>query len=167
MADYLYAKLFDEALDAFLSMYKNNDPRFLDESAMRSAFFFSCYDMMKAKNLNPLIEYNAAPYRGSPVKADVVLGEFEVAVEFKFEPRYPRLFGWKSKIPVVLWEEVGKDLAKIDSYQKAGVPSSHFIFIDEDGRWASSRQMEGGWRKVSLPDRDIHVAHVIRKGPNI
>lgn len=59
--------------------------------------------------MNPRLEYNAALYRGSTVKADLVLGEYGVAVEFKFEPRYPSQFGWKSKILVVLWEEVYKD----------------------------------------------------------
>jgi hypothetical protein len=165
MADLQYARLFEETFESFMGKYKNNTFRFLDESAMRSALFFDCYDTMVARKIKPLIEYNASPFLGSSVKADLVLGDHEVAVEFKFEPRYPRLLGWKSKIPVVLWEEVGKDLAKIELYQKSGVPISHFIFIDEDGRFASSRSVEGGWKKVTLPDRDIHIAHVTRRAP--
>jgi len=65
-------------------------------------------------------------------KIDLVLGDGDVTLEIKYEPDNSTIP--LGRRPVVLPENVIKDLEKISEYSQKGVEFSYFLFLDEDGQ---------------------------------
>lgn len=84
-------------------------------------------------------------------KTDLVLGDDEVAIEFKLEPDYPGV----SK-PVVFREEVGKDIARLDEYIWRGVKHAHFVMIDEDGFHKKNPRIHKEWGEINIEGKESY-----------
>lgn len=61
---------------------------------------------------------------------DLVLGNDEVIVEIKFEPKYAGVSS-----PVCFADEIVKDVDRLKLAIEHGIPSCHFLLIDEAGCW--------------------------------
>ena len=81
-------------------------------------------------------------------------GNIELAAEFKYEPSYVRnaSFGGdipETKFPVVSWDEVEKDVQRVEDYvstKRARV--AYLVFIDEGGRFSRREAPPGSdWKE--------------------
>lgn len=152
-----YEGVLESSLKSLIEKYQKGEYRFLDENSLRSALFFECLDTIDSLGLKREIEPNA-PIPGTNCKADLILGG-KVVCELKFEPRYPTLFDWKSKKNVVIWSEVLSDISRLETCLKSWALFSHFIIIDEIGKWGS-KIIQGGWQPLPLLGWTSYMGHI-------
>ncbi len=85
----------------------------------------------------------------------MVLGKNEVAVEFKLEPDYPNMA--KSLKPVVLREEVYKDISRISEYRDKGFKQAYFVLLDEDGQHKRNLKVDATWRSLHYGNGESYL----------
>lgn len=123
-----FSKVVDEALEIFVADYSIliYEPR--TEADIQGYLFHLCmlgcskYGLALDVHLN-----HKHKLLGTRRKIDMIVGGC-IAVEVKYEANYPGV----SK-PVVLKEEVLKDLERIKYLKDNGFTSVYFLFVDEDG----------------------------------
>jgi hypothetical protein len=123
-----YIRIIDEVLNEFINDYIDGEYIPITESDIHGYIFSKCLEACEKYRLPKDVHINHKnKLLGTKKKIDVILGDL-VAVEIKFEADYPGV----SK-PVVLKEEVLKDLERISFLREYGFEKAIFLFIDEDG----------------------------------
>ena len=131
-------------------------------------------------HLSEVIQARALPYRvfnDYPILlgkrrglcADIAIlnqqDEVEVAAEVKYEPSHKRTDTWRTKFPVVFWDDlgVGKDVRRVREFAEKGVAHvAYAIFIDEGGAFRSRTPHAGSkWVDWTLAGDDLRRPSVL------
>jgi len=159
-----YNRVFLEALEIIIEKYRMGMIRFYSEGDLQSHVFSECLRIMERDLFKcPLKIYCERGVFSKRSKADLVLGDDEVLVEFKLEPDYP---GVSKPVVFSTIKEAGGsgsvelDLEKIDDYANKG-KQAHFVMLDEDGR--HTRKINGEWTDMIVRGKNRYWLQVYRK----
>lgn len=94
-------------------------------------------------------------------------GAAALLVEFKYEPSHRRTDIAQEKLPVISWQDVEKDAARVQRFVDAGrAPVALAVLIDEGGFFRTRPALPGGhWLDVGSAGGDPTIAlsvHVVR-----
>lgn len=92
--------------------------------------------------------YNDYPMLPGPrrsLSADLALldavGRVAVAVEFKYEPCHTRLDVLKNKLPVTVWADIVKDIARIRQFVDQGKTAIGYAIVIDEGGYLAKRDL--------------------------
>lgn len=146
----VYNEIFLRSWKNALKKYSEMEIKFITEADLQSHVFSECINQFETENMEKPYKIHVNKSIFSPrQKTDLVLGDADVAVEFKFEPDYPGV----SK-PVAFREEIEKDIVRVNEYIQQGVKYSHFAMIDEDGFHRRNPRINEGWSTIDIEGKE-------------
>ena len=165
-----YNQIISDAFQNVLQEYRLGKIHILAESDLKSHLFCKCMRLIEQNGLSfPFQVHAEKDVFEKRRKIDLVLGDNEVLVEVKFEPKTEvggqgRVFSTIREAGGLGCSSIEEDLQKIENYAKKG-RHGHFLMIDETG-WHANTIVQGEWRSVKTKSRRIYTLHIHTKPTN-
>ena len=116
-------------------------------------------------------EYPILPGNRRSICADLAIlngkGIVEVAAEFKYEPSHLRKDIMPGKFPVTIWEDITKDVTRIQQFVSIGKSQAAYSLLIDEGNFHRQRIPPSGsrwitWQSASPTTQPISVlwAHI-------
>jgi len=161
------SQLFEESIEWLRQNYR----RFFAERDIVWTLQLRISDLIQARALPYRVfnDYPILPGKRRSLCADIAIlnqqDEVEVAAEFKYEPSHKRTDIWRTKFPVIFWNDdgVGKDVKRVQEFAEQGVARvAYAIFIDEGGAFRSRPAHPGSrWVDWTLAGDDSRRLSVL------
>lgn len=159
-----YSSLFIDALKKVLIEYRGARIEICSESDLQAHLFSECLNLMRQRGFStPFKVYAEKSVFYKRRKIDLVLGDNEVLIELKFEPRSS--FGGQGRVFTTIkqaggigYGSVEEDLEKIGEYARRGA-HAHFVMIDETG-WHAEALLPDRWKRVSGGAKPSYLLHM-------